>query len=604
MEQKKADERMLKLADDQKLNKIKEDFGKCFVTQKELSAEQAFWLKHSNYNLDTSVKSHTPVRIEAPSELPKVSLVNESFKKLKYHLAGFDKVVKKRTTSDAITAGAWGFEHTKACFVTEIITFLKVLKDTFNAFDKTLLDEIIEVQTIFNQMEAAIDQFSIDKNDLEIKIKQLSIDNDQLLNQIMSQEIVHIAVNYVDILDMSKSCVNECNKCLELETELLKKKDFIENDVYDKLVKTLKNELRKLKGKNVIDNAVSKAIATIASGMFKLDIEPISHRLKNNRDTQEDYLKKTIEYTDTIRGLIERARKQNPSEPLLDSACRARGSKPSGNTKKNRIPRPPSSKPKNKVEEHPRKVKSSLNKMNSVSEPISNSHRNTKFESICAICNKCLFDANHDMCLIDYVNDVNVHSKSKSKRNKIRKVWKPTVKVFTKIGYSWKPTGRIFTIVGNRCLLTRIASTKEVPLKETTITPVITPSSELKVYSRKPKASRSLGSNSKVKIVESKTSNTKKPKKSWGSTISDVPFSSLIDYSEDLGKLKPKADIGIFVGYAPAKKSFRIYNKRTRLIIETIHVDFDDLAAMASEQFSSRPEPKLLTPGTISSGLV
>ncbi|GKB54876.1 retrovirus-related pol polyprotein from transposon TNT 1-94 [Tanacetum coccineum] len=73
---------------------------------------------------------------------------------------------------------------------------------------------------------------------------------------------------------------------------------------------------------------------------------------------------------------------------------------------------------------------------------------------------------------------------------------------------------------------------------------------------------------------------------------------------EDLGKLKPKADIGIFVGYAPAKKAFRIYNKRTRMIIETIHVDFDELTAMASEQFSSGPGPKLLTPGTISSGLV
>ncbi|GJV69195.1 retrovirus-related pol polyprotein from transposon TNT 1-94 [Tanacetum coccineum] len=74
--------------------------------------------------------------------------------------------------------------------------------------------------------------------------------------------------------------------------------------------------------------------------------------------------------------------------------------------------------------------------------------------------------------------------------------------------------------------------------------------------------------------------------------------------SEDLGKLKPKADIGIFVGYAPAKKVFQIYNKRTCLIIETIHVTFDELAAMASEQFSSGPGPKLLTPGTLSSGLV
>nr|GEU56389.1 integrase, catalytic region, zinc finger, CCHC-type, peptidase aspartic, catalytic [Tanacetum cinerariifolium] len=33
---------------------------------------------------------------------------------------------------------------------------------------------------------------------------------------------------------------------------------------------------------------------------------------------------------------------------------------------------------------------------------------------------------------------------------------------------------------------------------------------------------------------------------------------------EDPGKLKPKADIGIFVGYAPAKKAYQINNRRTR----------------------------------------
>ncbi|GKB95374.1 hypothetical protein Tco_0981511 [Tanacetum coccineum] len=54
----------------------------------------------------------------------------------------------------------------------------------------------------------------------------------------MSQEIVHIAVNSVDSLDVKKSCVNECNKCLELETELLKKKDLIKKDFYDKLSKS------------------------------------------------------------------------------------------------------------------------------------------------------------------------------------------------------------------------------------------------------------------------------------------------------------------------------------------------------------------------------
>ncbi|GJV98992.1 hypothetical protein Tco_1554244 [Tanacetum coccineum] len=51
----------------------------------------------------------------------------------------------------------------------------------------------------------------------------------------MSQEIVNIAVNSVDIIDDSKLCGDECVRCLELETELFKKKDMIEKEVYEKL---------------------------------------------------------------------------------------------------------------------------------------------------------------------------------------------------------------------------------------------------------------------------------------------------------------------------------------------------------------------------------
>nr|GEW20367.1 ribonuclease H-like domain-containing protein [Tanacetum cinerariifolium] len=60
----------------------------------------------------------------------------------------------------------------------------------------------------------------------------------------------------------------------------------------------------------------------------------------------------------------------------------------------------------------------------------------------------------------------------------------------------------------------------------------------------------------------------------------------------------------IFIGYAPTKKAFRIYNRRTRRIVETIHVNFDELTAMASEQSSSRPALNERTPATISLGLV
>ncbi|GKD85276.1 hypothetical protein Tco_1356430 [Tanacetum coccineum] len=131
-----------------------DDFGKRFTPQQELSAEQAFWLRMSNPTSKPSDAS--PVKIEAPKELPKVSLVNASLKKLKFHLSQFDSVVKKRTTLDAHTEDEWGFEHTKAVFNNEIMLFLKSLSDIFNVFDRDLLNEIIEVQTIFNQMDTAV----------------------------------------------------------------------------------------------------------------------------------------------------------------------------------------------------------------------------------------------------------------------------------------------------------------------------------------------------------------------------------------------------------------------------------------------------------------
>nr|GEV76771.1 integrase, catalytic region, zinc finger, CCHC-type, peptidase aspartic, catalytic [Tanacetum cinerariifolium] len=74
--------------------------------------------------------------------------------------------------------------------------------------------------------------------------------------------------------------------------------------------------------------------------------------------------------------------------------------------------------------------------------------------------------------------------------------------------------------------------------------------------------------------------------------------------SEDQGKLKTKADVGIVIGYAPAKKAYRIYNRRTTRIMETIHVDFDGLTAMDSEQSTSRPTLHEMTPRTLCSGLV
>ncbi|GJV86478.1 retrovirus-related pol polyprotein from transposon TNT 1-94 [Tanacetum coccineum] len=137
-------------------------------------------------------------------------------------------------------------------------------------------------------------------------------------------------------------------------------------------------------------------------------------------------------------------------------------------------------------------------------------------------------DANHDVCFFDFVNDVNMHakSKSKSKKSQVHNNWKPTGKVFTDVGLKWKPTGRLFTIVGNSCPLTRTTPKKIVHLKETTSNSVETPKPEIKVYSRRPKQIKSVGSSKKAKIVESKNANNSKPNHTWGSNATDIPSSS------------------------------------------------------------------------------
>ncbi|GJT87192.1 hypothetical protein Tco_1068909 [Tanacetum coccineum] len=114
------------------LNRLSEDFGKRFVLQHELSDEQAFRLQTSHPNTDQSASS--PVKIEAPRELPKKG-------------------------------------------------------------NEDLLNEVTKVQTVFNQMEATVQQYHVDKQCFEIQKKQFLIENDRILDQIISKDIVNIVVN-------------------------------------------------------------------------------------------------------------------------------------------------------------------------------------------------------------------------------------------------------------------------------------------------------------------------------------------------------------------------------------------------------------------------
>ncbi|GKD08968.1 hypothetical protein Tco_1188653 [Tanacetum coccineum] len=132
-----------------KLNKLAEDFGKRFVPQMQMSAEQAFWLPLSNPKSEQLDIIQTLVEIE---------------------------VVKVRTTPDAITEGSWGFEHIKKVFKEEVIPFINSLWVSFKDFEIGLHSELNEVKMVFNQMKAAVDQCSVDTKYFDIQKKEVSLD--------------------------------------------------------------------------------------------------------------------------------------------------------------------------------------------------------------------------------------------------------------------------------------------------------------------------------------------------------------------------------------------------------------------------------------------
>nr|GEZ63225.1 hypothetical protein [Tanacetum cinerariifolium] len=72
---------------------------------------------------------------------------------------------------------------------------------------------------------------------------------------------------------------------------------------------------------------------------------------------------------------------------------------------------------------------------------------------------------------------------------------------------------------------------------------------------------------------------------------------------EEFGKLGAKGDIGFFIGYSADSCAYRVYNRRTKKIMETMNMSFVELLTMALEQRSSKPRLQSMTSGQINSGL-
>ncbi|GKB81181.1 retrovirus-related pol polyprotein from transposon TNT 1-94 [Tanacetum coccineum] len=173
--------------------------------------------------------------------------------------------------------------------------------------------------------------------------------------------------------------------------------------------------------------------AEIEQRMYKLDLQPLSPKLRKNMEDHADYLKQTKEHADTLHDIVEQARALQPLDSTLDyalnSSTHAGRSKPKGNTRNNRISRTSSSNLKSKkVEDHPRNAKTSLNKKNHVFDCIASTMHvvlNANFEFVCFTCNECLFNVCHDLCVVDYFNAVNSYTRAKSGKSNKKNEWKP-----------------------------------------------------------------------------------------------------------------------------------------------------------------------------------
>ncbi|GJX23430.1 hypothetical protein Tco_0227875 [Tanacetum coccineum] len=515
------------------------------------------------------ILSSRPAIVEVPKELPKVSMVNTSLKKLKHYLAGFDVVVKERTTPTAITEvlskdivniivnsfvniASMNVHECEKCLKLETELLNKkdfIEKEIYNKLFKsfTTLEKhciSLEVDTqhnqeifqrdisVSNQSAPSFDQlFELNelkaqsqekdtvikklkerikslngkqnedmiKKDLE-DIETINIELDHRVTKLIVEN-EHLKQTYKELYDSIKIARIRSK---ELCDDLINQVNLKSVEIFDLnaslqekvlVITTLKNDLRKLKGKALVDNDVTKHPSY--PKMLKIDVEPITPKLLNKQTAHSAYIKHTQEEATVLKDLVEHVKSKYPLDQSLESVCRYAklvqelltnisktcpsinnddgklvAKTPSRNTKKDKIRQTPSSTQKNKVEAHPRKVKSSLKNKDCVVQSkgtahVQHSKLNVNSELKCVKCNGCMLSDNHDLCVLDFINNVNARKKSKSvNKSSKRKVWKPTGKVFSNIGYIWRSTGRTFTIVGNTYPLTRITTTTEVPLRK------------------------------------------------------------------------------------------------------------------------------------------
>ncbi|GJT92338.1 retrovirus-related pol polyprotein from transposon TNT 1-94, partial [Tanacetum coccineum] len=306
-----------------------------------------------------------------------------------------------------------------------------------------------------------IDEIETINIELEHSVAKILSENEKL-----HKEKEHLKKTYKELYDSIKStrvhAKEQCDSLIaNLNSKSMENAD-LKAQIQEKIFAnaSLKNKLRKLKGNNVIDTIVSKPHATtIAPRMFKLDLEPLAPKVLKNKDAHINYMKHSREHADTLWEIVESVRALRPLDSNLDSSFAVT---PKNKDKKVRFTDP---------------VTSTSNTQKHVDFYKPKDSNQPLLHSTGVICSTGT-SGSKPTC-----NTKNNRISQSSSSNKTNKVADQSRSVKSR---------RTFTIVRNKCPLTRFTSTKVVPLKESTIKSFLTPTQGIKVYSKRPKATKSV----------------------------------------------------------------------------------------------------------------
>nr|GEZ38697.1 hypothetical protein [Tanacetum cinerariifolium] len=247
---------------------------------------------------------------------------------------------------------------------------------------------------------------------------------------------------------------------------------------------------------------------------------------------------------------------------------------------------------KQEVEDQHRNVKLSKNKTSVTACNDSLNAKTLNVNFVCATCGKCVLNEKHDMCVLKSRNGVNSRTKMPI-----------VVPVSTK-----EPKRTVTQFVAN--LLKKLVAS-ESNQKPRNITRKLYERVKIVLFIIDFGCSKHMTGNLKLLInfVEKFLglnhnlfsvgqfcdADLEVAFRKSTCYIRDLKGNDLLIDGENLDKMKEKGDACIFVGYSTQSRAYRVFNKRTRVIVETIHVNFDELPQMASDHVSSDPVPQYRT---------